>query len=274
MVIVDELPAGPTWVLPPECAFDPAEPIARCELGDLAGGATVDLEFTATLAADECGTFVNVVAAFVEDDPDPTSSDVAAVDVPCPPEPPPDPLILLTKEPSATSVVVPGTITYRITFENAGPGVATNVTASDELPAGAEWSLGSGSNVCSIDGKTLTCFAETVPDGVFEVLELIGEVDGSVCGTMENQGTVAFEGGPEPGSVTAVAEPVEVAGCEAVAPSATARPSEDAGAGGQGDLPDTSTPAPTPIGLIAAAMAMLLSASALVIGHLRTRTDG
>ena len=117
-----------------------------------------------------------------------------------------------------------------MTFENAGPGTATNVSFTDELSADVEWSLGSGSNVCSIDGTTLTCFAETVPDGVFEVLEIIGTVDDTDCGTFDNTGTVTFEGGQEPGSVSATAPTLEVTGCEGVAPDVTSpSPTADGG---------------------------------------------
>jgi uncharacterized repeat protein (TIGR01451 family) len=228
--------------------------------------------FSATPDPGVCGTFTNHAASFVPDLVRATSAALAAVDVPCPPDPPPDPLILLTKDASASSVVVPGTITYVITFENAGPGVATNVTATDELPAGAEWTLGSGSNVCTIDGKTLTCFAETVPDGVFEVLEIFGAVDGSVCGTMDNQSTVDFEGGPDAGSVTAVAPPVDVTGCTAPTPEPAPTEGdgdEGAGGAGDGDLPDTAAdPPPTlPIGLLTA---IVVSASVVLLRTRRT----
>ena len=108
-----------------------------------------------------------------------------------------------------------------MTFENAGPGPATNVSFTDELSPDVEWSIGSGSNVCSIDGTTLSCFAAVVPDGVFEVLEIIGTVDANDCGTYDNTGTVTFEGGPEPGSVSATAPTVEVTGCSDEAPAAT-----------------------------------------------------
>ena len=101
--------------------------------------------------------------------------------------------------------------------------------------------------MCSIDGTTLTCFAESVPDGVFEVLEIVGTISATGCGTMDNEGTADFDGGPEPGSITAISEPVEVTGCEGVAPSEMTAPSPTASAAGtavRGELPDTATDAP------------------------------
>ena len=148
-----------------------------------------------------------------------------------------------------------------MTFENAGPGPATNVSFTDELSPDVEWSIGSGSNVCSIDGTTLSCFAAVVPDGVFEVLEIIGTVDANDCGTYDNTGTVTFEGGQAPGSVSATAPTLDVTGCSGEAPSETtaATPAEGAGAGGDNDLPDTSSGAPTPMVWLATAL-MLFAA--------------
>jgi uncharacterized repeat protein (TIGR01451 family) len=269
VVVWDALPPTLTWTLPAECVLGPVDSIARCEIGDLAGGASVDLVFSATPAADECGAFSNHASTFIGRA---VASSVAfaSVDVPCPPDPAPDPLVLLTKEPSTTAISVPGPIIYLMTFENAGPGAATDVTVTDELPKGVEWSIGSGSNVCSIDGTTLTCFAESVPDGVFEVLEIVGTISATGCGTMDNEGTAVFGGGPEPGSITAISEPVDVTGCEGVQPSEVTAPSPTASGGGgdEGELPDTATGAPLPLAALAVAAAFFAATSVLI---LRTR---
>lgn len=262
VVVIEALPPKLTpWAVPPECVLGLVDFIARCEIGDLAGGASVDLVFSATPPVDVCGSFGNYALTTVGS-PVVRSADLVIVDVPCPPDPPPDPLILMTKEVSPTSITVPNTVTYIVTFENAGPGTATNVSFTDELAAGIEWSLGSGSEVCSIDGTTLTCFAETVPDGVFEVLEIIGTVDDADCGTFDNTGTVTFEGGQDPGSVSATAPTLEITGCSAPAP---ASPDQGAGAGGEGDLPDTSMGAPAPIAWVATPLALLATASVLAL---------
>jgi uncharacterized repeat protein (TIGR01451 family) len=266
VVVWEALPPTLTWTLPAGCVLGPADVIARCPIGDLVGGASFELVFSATPPEGVCGTFSNHASTFIGRA---VASSVAfaSVDVPCPPDPEPDPLVLLTKEPSTTRISVPGPIIYIMTFENAGPGAATNVTVTDELPKGLEWSIESGSEVCSIDGTTLTCFAESVPDGVFEVLEIVGIISATGCGTMENQGTADFGGGPELGSITAISEPVEVNGCSAVAPATTApSPTEGAGGGGDGEggLPDTATDAPPPIGLVAVAATFAVAASVLI----------
>jgi len=267
VVVIEALPARlAPWTVPAGCTLTAVDFIARCEIGDLAGGASVDLEFSATPPADVCGAFSNYALTTV-DSPIVRSAALVIVDVPCPPDPPPpDPLILMTKEPSSTSISAPGTVSYFVTFENAGPGTATNVTFTDKLSADVEWSLGSGSNVCSLDGSTLTCFAPTVPDGVFEVLEIIGTVGADGCGRFDNTGTVTFEGGPAPGSVSATAPTLEVTGCSAAAPSAATvgSPAEGAGAG-EGDLPDTSAVAPAPIFWAAMALGLVAAATILTL---------
>jgi len=269
VVVWDQLPPTLAWTLPPECVLGPADSIARCDIGDLAGGASLDLVFSATPAGGECGAFSNHTSTFIGRAVASAVS-FASVDVPCPPDPEPDPLVLLTKEPSTTQIDVPGPIMYLMTFENAGPGAATNVTVTDELPRGVDWSIGSGSNVCSIDGTTLTCFAESVPDGVFEVLEIVGTISPTGCGTMANEGTADFGGGPEPGSITAISEPVEVTGCEGVAPSEVTAPSptSSAAGGGGGELPDTAAGTSSPAWAFAVATAFVVAASVML---LRTR---
>ncbi len=255
VVVVEALsPKLTPWTVPSECTLS-VDFVARCEIGDLAGGASLPLVFSSTPPADVCGTFGNYALTTVAG-PVVRSADLIIVDVPCGPDPVPDPLILMTKDVSSTSIAAPGTVSYIVTFENAGPGTATNVTFNDELSADVEWSLGSGSNVCSITGTTVTCFAETVPDGVFEVLEIIGTIDAADCGSYDNTGTVTFEGGQGPGSVSDTAPTLDVTGCSAPAPV----PSEGAGGGG---LPDTSTDAPILTLPIAMAAACAVAASVL-----------
>ena len=60
VVVLEALPAKLTpWTVPPECTLSAVDFIARCEIGDLAGGASFDLVFSATPPADVCGSFSN-----------------------------------------------------------------------------------------------------------------------------------------------------------------------------------------------------------------------
>ncbi len=143
--------------------------------------------------------------------------------MPCPPQPD-EPTILITKIATSTSVAVPGTLSYLVTVENVGPGDAIDVQFTDQLPDGPVWSIGSGSNVCSITGNTLSCFAAVVPDGVFEVIEIFGAVDGSFCGTIDNSASIAWEGGTQRGLAIADAEQIEITGCGVATPTRRVRP--------------------------------------------------
>ena len=103
VVVVEALPAKLTpWTVPVGCTLGVVDFIARCEIGDLAGGASVDFVFSATPPVDVCGAFSNYALTTVGS-PVVRSADLVIVDVPCP-DPPPaaDPLILMTKEPSST----------------------------------------------------------------------------------------------------------------------------------------------------------------------------
>ena len=267
VTLVDTLPAEMSWTLPPGCTALNAN-VVSCDLGDIPVGGSVQLLFGATPDADDCGTFTNQAEAFIDAATDASGSDAAVVELACPPQPD-DPQILLTKSPTQTTVNVPGPVRYVITVESVGPGNATNVVFTDELPAGPTWSLGSGSNVCSIVGTTLSCSVPDVPDGVFEVVVVRGE-GLSTCGAMDNSAQIAWEGGPQPGLVVADAETIQIMGCSAVAPSTQPNPSGSAAAGG--GVPDTSMPGPpgamAPLAL-AALLALAISIRTWLVLRLR-----
>ena len=177
--------------------------------------------------------------------------------------------------------------------ERRSPGDAINVQFTDELPPGPTWSIGSGSRVCSITGNTLlSCFAPVVPDGVFEVIEIFGAVDGSFCGAIDNSASIAWEGGTERGVAIADAGQIEITGCGAVTPTPVPNPSSvvnpssvgnpssvpnptgDAGAGGGGggDVPNTSMDEPvSPVTPLAVLTALAFLAAALTYLRLADR---
>jgi len=266
VTVIELLPPSLTWTLPPGCATVVGG-LVHCDVGDIAGGDSVELVFTATPGPTDCGTFSNAADAMIGAKVRSSSADSAVVEVPCPPQPD-EPLILITKTAMSTAVQVPGTITYEVLVENVGPGDAIDVEFTDELPSGPTWSIGSGSRVCSISGTTLSCAAPVVPDGVFEVIEIFGTVDGSFCGVIDNSASIAWEGGTARGLSIADAAQVEITGCSAVLPSSVENPTPSpnpttdggAGAGGGGGVPDTRLPEPmAPLGPIAAVVATVLA---------------
>src|SRR4029079_13992816 len=85
VTVFETLPPELTWTLPPPCMLRALASVARRDMGDFAGGASVVLTFTATPAADDCGTFGNYAEAFIDGVSE--ANDTAAVEVPCQPEP-------------------------------------------------------------------------------------------------------------------------------------------------------------------------------------------
>ena len=84
VVVVEALPAKlAPWTVPPECTLSAVDFIARCEIGDLAGGASFDLVFSATPPEGVCGSFSNYALTTVGS-PVVRSNDLVIVDVPCP----------------------------------------------------------------------------------------------------------------------------------------------------------------------------------------------
>ena len=120
VTLVDTLPTELTWTLPPGCTAGGGGTVT-CDLGDMVGGASVDLLFVATPGPSDCGTFTNSAEGFIGSDTTASASDSATVEVPCPPQPD-DPAILITKTPTSTIVSVPGPVTYVMTAENVGTG--------------------------------------------------------------------------------------------------------------------------------------------------------
>ena len=276
VVVVEALPARlAPWTVPPECALGAVDFIARCEIGDLAGGASVDLVFSATPAADVCGAFSN----YALDDRGYArgpSADLVIVDVPCPPRPG-----ARSADPDDQGVVAdpdhgPGHGLLFRDLRRRGTGRRRERHLTDELPEGVEWSIGSGSNVCSIDGTALTCFAESGSGR-----RLRGPRDHRhrrptpIAGRIVTKGTADFEWrsrsrvglrdlGDAGGHRVRTVAPSEV-----TAPTPTeASAGGGGGDGGAGWIPDTAAGSSPPTGLFTVAAAFLAAASVLL---LRTR---
>jgi uncharacterized repeat protein (TIGR01451 family) len=132
VTVIEVLPPSLTWTLPPECATVVGG-LVRCDLGNIAGGESVELFFSATPGPTDCGTFSNAADAVIGAKVRSSSADTAVVEVPCPPQPD-EPLILITKTATSTAVQVPGTVAYEVLVENVGPGDAINVQFTDQLP--------------------------------------------------------------------------------------------------------------------------------------------
>ena len=155
-----------------------------CTLGSLANGSslTITLKVTATQ-----GGQVSNTASVSGDEDDPNSSNNSATETTTVELIPADLSVIKEDE----GAVLPGEeIVYTITVENDGPGDATGVEVTDDVPEGttfvsAEASQGS----CSESGGTVTCDLGDLADGADVTVTLTVRTEGP--GGVTNTATVS-----------------------------------------------------------------------------------
>jgi uncharacterized repeat protein (TIGR01451 family) len=115
------------------------------------------------------------------------------------------------------SQVAPGApFTYTVTVANAGPGSATGVTITDDLPSAlvnpsATFSISAGpAQGCSVVGGDVTCAVGTLPQGASAVATISATAP-RVCGPLSNVATVDTDQTKPLGSAPVA---VTVAGCD------------------------------------------------------------
>jgi uncharacterized repeat protein (TIGR01451 family) len=152
-VVTDALPAGLSYVSAStdrgSCSETPPGTV-RCELGNMANGATASIDVV--VSADDAGTFTNtaVVGSDTTDDVPENDEDDAEVTV----LPAAD--LAVTKTGDAT-VDPSGQVTYTLTATNNGPSPATGVSIADTLPAGTSFVESDPAGECTAAGGEVTC---------------------------------------------------------------------------------------------------------------------
>jgi uncharacterized repeat protein (TIGR01451 family) len=81
------------------------------------------------------------------------------------------------------------TAAFTIVVSNSGAGTATNVTLSDNLPPGIDWS--EDSDACAIAAGVLTCNFGNLAPSASATVHLSGATDAADCGVLTNTATVA-----------------------------------------------------------------------------------
>ena len=199
VAVNDPLPAGVDWVLGTvtggaSCEITGAvnSEILGCTKASLASGASFTVRVTGTTDAADCGTVNNTGAVSTTNDG--TDSDPASVVVQCPD-------VTVAKTPDGGSVNAGDTATFTIVVTNLGPGAASSVTLTDNLPAGYTWTLG-GANAasCSIDTApspdVLSCNFDTLADDATRTITLSAPTSGANCATIPNTATVGASNEP------------------------------------------------------------------------------
>ena len=127
------------------------------------------------------------------------------------------PAVSVIKTTTTPNVLAGSPISYTLTVENAGPGTATNVVATDTLPtnAGLNWSITSQSpsNSCAIASGVLTCsYASLAPTNPpvgssatpAPTVTIGSPTSLATCGTVNNSATVTSgnDGGNTTGAIS------------------------------------------------------------------------
>ncbi len=112
--------------------------------------------------------------------------------------PAPEPDLEISKTASPDRVTVGSDIIYSLLVENNGPGNATNVKASDPLPAGVSFKAAGSSPNCSEAAGTVTCNFGVITVGDIDTATIV--VSATTAGIKSNTATVD---GAEPDSTPA-----------------------------------------------------------------------
>src|SRR5207302_589981 len=127
----DLLPAGLTFVsAAPSGATTYNSATGLWTIGTVANGASVTLTITATVTASTATTNTASVTRSDQFDPNSGNNSASATETPQRAD------LAVTKTVSNATPNVGDTITHTITLTDNGPNSATNVTATDLLPAG------------------------------------------------------------------------------------------------------------------------------------------
>ena len=102
----------------------------------------------------------------------------------------------LTKTTTATVAIIGSTIPYTITVSNAGPGSATNVVETDDLPSGLQFVSATPSQGTCNSSDPVSCSLGTIANGASATITVNAKVI-STSGTIANIASVsANEGDP------------------------------------------------------------------------------
>jgi uncharacterized repeat protein (TIGR01451 family) len=180
VVLTDVLPttAGLNWSVDAFGGCAIASGTLTCNLGTIAGGGTVGpIHISSSTTAATCGLVSNTASVATGNDGSDTDS--ASVTVNCP-------NISIVKTPDGGTLSAGGTLSFSIVVSNAGPGNATNVTLSDQLPAGFTWTENPDNLDCSISaGGLLSCSFGDIASGASETITVEAPT-GATCGLVSN----------------------------------------------------------------------------------------
>ena len=197
VTLTDNLPAGYTWTLGGADALDcsintvPNPDVLSCNFGTLADDETRTITLSAPTSAANCAVIPNTANVAATNEPagaTGNNSDSGDIDVLCA-------LIDIEKTANPVGPVNAGDeIGFDIVVRNTGDGTANDVSVTDNLPAGIDWSIDPAVDGCSISGlvgaEVLTCTRATLAGGASFTVHIEGVTDAADCGTVNNTASV------------------------------------------------------------------------------------
>lgn len=202
VIVEDDLPDGLDWSIDPAtegCSIEGTgdDQALNCGPADLVSGGSYSVHITASTDENDCGTYDNLASADASNDDEVTDEDDVAVLCPG-----------LNIGKSADSVVVDagGEVGFSIVVSNIDDGVppaegtATDVTVSDPLPEGLEWSIESvvpDVGTCAITDGVLECELGDLEPGDSVEIHVVATSAIADCGDLDNLATADSSNGPE-----------------------------------------------------------------------------
>ncbi len=126
-------------------------------------------------------------------------------------------VLAVTQTDNATVVAAGGFLTYVISIRNNGPSTATNIVATDTLPAGVTFSSGTSTNGGTVtgSGSSATATIPSLASGATATVTIIAAVGATATGTITN--SVSVDSAEPEAAVTAsdstsVASPTSISG--------------------------------------------------------------
>jgi uncharacterized repeat protein (TIGR01451 family) len=190
VAVNDPLPPGVDWTLGAvsggaTCGITGpvGTEVLACTKASLAAAASFSAHISGTTDPADCGTISNTASVTTSNDG--SDQATASVVVQCPD-------VTVVKTPDGGDVNAGGIATFTIVVSNLGPGIARNVTLTDNLPAGIDWTEDSTS--CSISGavgaEVLSCNFGDMASGASATVNVSGLTDAQDCGNIPNTATV------------------------------------------------------------------------------------
>lgn len=195
VTLSDPVPAGMSFVSTTQDSGPTfsCDATVTCTIASLAAGETAT--FTFVFHLDQPGDFTNV-ATVSSQTPDPNSENDTSAASTTTGNGGAD---LFVAKSSPTAGVAPDSdVTFVITLGNAGPGAATNVLLTDNLPAPLTFVSFTQTSGTSLSCGTSTCTIASFPAGETATFELVGHVPAGTPSGTEITNTVTVESDNDP----------------------------------------------------------------------------